>query len=423
MATLTFKAPIKISSQQLFMLSVLLVNGGNYFYNLILGRVLGPKAFADAAVLITFLLVVSFLAMTFQLATAKFITTVKNEESFTSKMFKNSFITGLFFGFLIVFFAKELQVLFQTTSSTMFVVFGVGVPIYFLMSVNRGIFQGNSAFKGLSITYQTEMLSRLFITLLLLYFFNLSAPIIISIGIIISFFFGLIPINVKKLTIFKSVRLAKIEQKQLRNFFIVTAFYELSQIIINNSDILLVKHYFTALDAGLYASLALIGRVVYFIAWMFVMLLLPAVIQLKKEKKSTAPILFKYVGYIGTIAALIVVSCLMFPELIISLLFGKAYIAIAPLLWKYALATGIFAISNIFAYYFLSLDKYIPVVFSGVFGLLQIGGIIVFHETIAEVVHVQILVMVLLFITQITFFIFDEFQHKKNKSKSSYHSS
>jgi len=69
LATLKSK---KVSPEQLFMLSVLAVNGGNYLYNLILGRVLGPTQFADAAVLITFLLVLSFVAMTFQLVTAKF---------------------------------------------------------------------------------------------------------------------------------------------------------------------------------------------------------------------------------------------------------------------------------------------------------------------------------------------------------------
>ena len=62
----------KISSEHIFMLSVLLVNGGNYLYNVLMGRILGPEAFADAAILITFLLVLSFLAMTFQLTTAKF---------------------------------------------------------------------------------------------------------------------------------------------------------------------------------------------------------------------------------------------------------------------------------------------------------------------------------------------------------------
>ena len=53
----------------------------------------------------------------------------------------------------------------------------------------------------------------------------------------------------------------------------------------------MVKHYFGPNDAGLYASLALIGRVVYFVAWMFVMLLLPSVVQKEKDGESTTPCL------------------------------------------------------------------------------------------------------------------------------------
>ena len=68
----------QFSAEQLFMLSMLVVNGGNYFYNLILGRVLGPEAFADAAILITFLLILSFIGMTFQIVTTKY-TVVFNE--------------------------------------------------------------------------------------------------------------------------------------------------------------------------------------------------------------------------------------------------------------------------------------------------------------------------------------------------------
>ncbi|WP_422614475.1 hypothetical protein [Ascidiimonas aurantiaca] len=61
-----------LTSGRFFMLGMLLVNAGNYLYNVLLGRWLRPEAFADAALMITFLLVLSFLAMTFQLATAKF---------------------------------------------------------------------------------------------------------------------------------------------------------------------------------------------------------------------------------------------------------------------------------------------------------------------------------------------------------------
>ena len=396
----------KISPEQIFMISVLLVNGGNYLYNLFLGRFLGPAKFADAAIMITFLLVLSFVAMTFQLVTAKFSVIFEEElfQKFISKIYKNASIVGVILGVIIMVFSSELQVFFKTTSSNMFVVFGAGVPIYFLMSVNRGVFQGKKQLKSLSVTYQLEMISRLLITFALLYFLKIESSILIAVGILASFIFGLIPFKFKNISFSKKGLLDETQNKLVSNFFIITAFYELTQIIINNSDILLVKHYFQAYDAGLYASLALIGRVVYFIAWMFVMLLLPTVVQLKKEGKPTLPILLKYVSYIFVIAALIITACYLFPKQIIIVLFGNEYIAITSLLWKYATATGIFAISNIFAYYYLSLDKYIPVVISGVFGMLQIVLIIFFHETLTQVVHVQILAMLILLFVQLGFF-------------------
>ncbi|MEQ3665900.1 oligosaccharide flippase family protein [Olleya sp.] len=399
----------KISPEQLFMLSVLAVNGGNYLYNLILGRVLGPAQFADAAVLITFLLVLSFVAMTFQLVTAKFSVVFENDtfKNFISKIYKNATIVGLGLGALIIVFANQLQALFNTSSSSMFTIFGVGVPLYFLMSVNRGVFQGKKEFKSLSITYQAEMLSRLVITLALIFLFDIQSSVVIAVGILISFGFGLVPFKFKNLNFKKTIAIEASQSKQVKSFFIITAFYEFTQIIINNSDILLVKHYFDAYDAGLYASLALIGRIVYFVAWMFVMLSLPTVVQLKKEGKATAPILFKYVGYIAAIATAIVIGCALFPETAITILFGDSYLTMAPLLWKYALATGLFAISNIFAYYYLSLDRYIPVVISGVFGMLQMGLVIFFHDSLEQVVHMQIIAMVSLLVIQVIFFVFE----------------
>ena len=348
--------------------------------------------------------------MTFQLVTAKFSVVFENSVllSFIASIYKSASIVGIILGITIVLLSNELQLLFKTTSSSMFVVFGIGIPLYFLMSVNRGIFQGEKKLISLSTTYQLEMMSRLTISFGLLCLFEVDSSLLISIGILCSFIVGLLPFEFKKITLFNTIKLKKSETKMVRNFFIITGFYELTLIIINNSDILLVKHYFESYEAGLYASLALIGRVVYFISWMFVMLLLPTVVQLKKQGISTRPILFKYVIYIVIIAACIVLGCYLFPNLIINILFGSEYIEIASLLWKYAFATGIFAVSNIFAYYYLSLDNYVPVILSGVFGISQIALIIQFHASLEQVVHVQILAMVLLLGMQMAFFVLKE---------------
>ena len=414
---ISYLKSIKIKPEQIFMISVLLVNGGNYLYNLILGRYLGPEKFADAAILITFLLVLSFVAMTFQLVTAKFSVLFEDTifYNFISKMYKNATIFGLILGVIVVLFSIQLQTFFKTSTSSMFVIFGLGIPFYFLMSVNRGVFQGKKELTSLSITYQGEMISRLLITFLLFWLLEIESSILISIGIFCSFIVALFPFKLKNFTFFKSINLEAPQKKRVLRFFTITAFYELTQIIINNSDILLVKHYFNQFDAGLYASLALIGRVVYFIAWMFVMLLLPTVIELKKDGKSTVPILLKYVSYIAAIASLIIVSCFLFPQQIINILFGGEYISIEALLWKYALATGIFAISNIFAYYYLALDIYIPVILSGLFGMLQVVCIVFFHDSLEQVVHVQIITMILLMIMQLSFFFFSNFAGRKNK--------
>ncbi len=409
----------RISPEKFFMISVLLVNGGNYVYNLILGRILGPAQFADAAVLVTFLLVLSFLAMTFQLVTAKFSVLLEpaSFNSFIVRMYKSGAITGIVFGVLVILFSAQLQSLFNTISSKMFVVFGLGVPFYFIMSVNRGMYQGKKEYKSLSITYQTEMLSRLLITLAILYYLNIQSSIAVAIGILISFLFGLFPFELKNILRKSTIVLKKTEKIEVRNFFILTAFYEFTQIIINNSDILMVKHYFNSFDAGLYASLALIGRVVYFIAWMFVMLLLPTVVSLKKEGKETTSILFKYIGYITAISVIIVMACFVFPETIIALLFGGSYTSMAPLLYKYAIATSLFAISNIFAYYYLSLGKYVPVILSGILGMTQIILIIIFHANLEQVVHMQIIAMLVLLAVQLIYFFKNNMQEQKKYKK------
>jgi len=335
----------KISAEQKFMISVLIVNGGNYLYNLALGRILGPQLFADAALLITLLLVLSFVAMTFQVATAKFSVLFQKNvfTNFINLSYRYAAISGTILGILLIAFARDLQHLFNTQSHFMFTIFGFGVPIYFVMSVNRGIYQGKKKFNKLAITYQGEMIGRLVITLLLLFVLPFKPSVLIAIGIVISFGVGLVPFKTKSVSVLKRPTLSKEHTKHVHNFFVLTAFYEFTQIIINNSDILMVKHYFDQYEAGLYASLALIGRVVYFVAWM------------------------------------------------------------APLLWKYAIATSLFAVSNIFAYYFLSLDKYIPVLVSGLVGISQILLIICYHDSLAQVVDMQIIAMIVLLVVQLIY--------------------
>lgn len=406
----------QITAEQIFMFTMFVVNAGNYAYNLILGRFLGPKAFADAAILITFLLVLSFVGMTFQIVTTKYSVLLEGhlKNKFIKTISKISIAIGVFIGLLFIIFSKNLQTLLHTETQTVFHLFGIGIPLYFLMSVNRGIYQGENNLNQLSVTYVTEMFARLFITILLFLFASqLPTTILVATGIALSFIFGLFPFQksiFKKPTTENALQL---DSKPIVTFFALTAFYELTQIVINNSDVILVKHFFDNQQAGFYASLALIGRVVYFVTWIFVMLLLPKVIQLKKEGKDTQPILLKYVSIIALFSAFIVLVTYIMPETVVYLMFGDDYLSIAPLLWKYALATAIFAVANVFSYYFLSISNYIPVIISALLGFTQIILIVFFHESLEQVVHMQIVAMCILLVFQLVYFFYQN--NKSNR--------
>ncbi|WP_298952545.1 sugar isomerase [uncultured Nonlabens sp.] len=415
MLAITQRLRNNITQEQLFMLSAFIVNGGNYLYNLMLGRYLGPTQFADAAILITLLLVLSFIAMTYQLTMTKVMVdfTTEQKKGMIAKIYKYAIGTGLFLGMITVVFASGLKSVFQTQSSGMFIAFGMAIPLYFIMSVNRGILQGQNNFTLLSISYQGEMLCRLLLTFSLLLLVDLPSEYAVSIAIGLSFIAGLFPFKKKFNYNSLSAIISKTEQKRILLFFILTACYELTQIVCNNSDILLVKHYFLSYDAGLYASLALIGRVVYFVTWMFVMLLLPKVLQNRKEGKDAIPVLKKYLGYITALSLAIVSFTFIFPTTAVYLLFGEEYVSIAPFLGWYALATSFFALANIFAYYFLSLDHYMPIVITAIFGALQVGTIILFHDSLLQVVMDQVYVMAGLLIAQLCYFSKEQHRAKK----------
>lgn len=388
----------RITPAQWFMISVMLVNAGNYAYNLVLGRWVGPDVFSNIALLITLLLVLSFLAMTAQLLCAKYVIELpKNKvENFKKVLYKYSFLVGGLLGIMCVLNARNLKQLFNLPSEHVFYIFGLGIPLYFIMSVSRGLLQGKQQFIGLSQSYLLEMFARLIITFFLIGFNLVEATLAVGIGIFMSFIFGMFPNQFKWSNIKTKSKLTPIQSKSIFSFLIITLLYEGTQILINNSDILIVKHYFNNNQSGLYASLALIGRVVYFVIWMLIMVLLPKVIEAKKEGGNPKEIFNKYLKFILAFTSILILGCYLFPETIISLLFGKEYLALSYLLYKYAIATSFFALANLFVYYFLSISKYKPVIMAMFFGVAQVLLLIIFHKSLVQIVHIQMALMLML---------------------------
>src|SRR5438128_1908975 len=179
--------------------------------------------------------------------------------------------------------------------------------------------------------------------------------------------------------------------------------FSVGQVIINNVDILLVKHFFDPQQAGLYAAVALVGRLLYFASWQIVSAMFPISASAKQEERAGNVVVTPML--MVSLMSMAFIALLWFaPKFIVGTVFGQQFLQAGSLFGLYAAATGLYALSVVLMTYEMSRrianTGWLQLVFSGVMVL----GIAIFHDTLRQVIVVQIVLMsVLLLVVSLPF--------------------
>lgn len=392
------------------MLAITGVNVLNYGLNLVLGRWLGPEGFAEANLIATLILIISFLGVAVQLTIANEVARAsENQKSAVLKWLeKRAVILGASIGLVGLICSPFLTSSLHLQSIFPLVFVSIGIPFYFILSARRGFFQGKQNFLLFAKTFIVETIGRLMVTVFLLYYSVNYDPslntIAVALGFLASFVLGSM-FSIKSSRIGRVLPRRTFDISTLLIFVGVITLYELSQILINNFDVVLTKHFFDDYTAGIYSSVALVGRIVYFGTWTIVTLLFPKVIEKEVNGESHAHLFYGALSIVLLSGICVSAFCFLFDEFIVKLLFGAEFLLASELLWQYALATTLFASANVFAYYYMSLKNYLPVIISLLAGFMQIFLIYNFHNSIEEVIKMQIISMSILLVVMMLFHI------------------
>lgn len=386
----------------LLFVSATLVNVGNYLFNLILGRWLGPAAFADLSLIVTLFLVTSFLTAGVQTPAGRFSAIFAAERNLASiaglrrLSSRVALLIGLSLAAVFVLGAPLWASFFSASSPMPFILFGLFVPFFVLQGVDRGLLQGRTRFGFLAGTYQVEMWSRLLLSLI---FVALGWGVNGAVGgIAFSFVAAWLIARRVAADLPAAQPLAPLLRKEVLLFTGPVLVAQLGQILINNSDVLIVRRFFPAEEAGLYASLALTGRIVFFATWSVVTAMFPIVAQRYSRGQPHRHLLFVSLGVVLAGSLIIVAITYLFPEAIVQVLFGPAYLAIAPLLWVYALATMFYALANVVINYRLSIGSTGGTYLAIAAGVAQVALLWTFHASLSQVVLIQLALMAGLFV-------------------------
>ena len=175
------------------------------------------------------------------------------------------------------------------------------------------------------------------------------------------------------------------------------------QVLINNCDIVLVKHFFTPAMAGLYAAVAMVGRVIFAFSQAVVNSMFPLVAGTGDEERK-GPQSHCNFPVAGSGHRLLCRSCLrLAPASIWTAFFGPGFkvagkYGLPYLLSLYAVTTVLYCLSVVMITYEMSYKiantSWIQLAFSG----LLVAGLCEFHSSLREVIMVQLILMVALLI-------------------------
>ena len=396
-----------LSGSAIMLVSSVFVGGMNLIYNFAVAHELGAGKFGHASVIYTLLMLLSSVTLSFQLVCSKYAArsgSVAERVAIYRLLHRRAWVAGIAVGLALALVSGAITRYLNLPTTDFILVLAGGVVFYVPLGVRRGFMQGTYDFVPLAINFALEVIVKLIGAVVLMSGgYGVEGVVgAISASVVVAYFVGVPRKHYASAgSPQTNLRAGVGEGVQAITFFV-------GQVIINNLDIVLVKHFFEASQAGVYAAIALVGRVVYMLSWSVVSSMFPFSAG-ARENKNARGVLTTALGLVALISSVFTLVAWLVPPGLWHILLGAGFPAeghrfYSSLLVLYVLTTALYALGVVLMTYEISRKignvSWVQLSFSAAI----IAAIYLFHGTLQTVIVDQlVLMMVLLLVVSIPF--------------------
>ncbi|MBU4353029.1 MAG: oligosaccharide flippase family protein [Nanoarchaeota archaeon] len=389
-----------IKDNALLLFSIGFLGLCGYIFHFLVARSLGPADYGTINGLLSFnylvIVILTFIQLIVAgLASKSIALGNKGQLTYLFKYSKKKLIfIGVGLSILFLILSPLIKDFFNFESIFPLQLWSLFIVFWFLLPINRGLLQGMQSFKKLGINYVLEGLTKLFGGFIFIKLgFGISGVMLaIILSILIPYLFSIL--QLRNILNFKPEKIDFIFSKD--SFFTLATLFSLT--FFYTADVLLVKHFFENTIAGLYSSIALLGRIIFFAASSVSMVLFPKVSQLHHLGKKHFRTLYYSLFLVILVGAPFLLIYLLFPNVVISSLFGSDYFVYSSLLWKFGLIMILFTLVYTISFYNLAIKKYMGVYLLILFNILQTIFILIFHNNIGQIISILLYLISIQFI-------------------------
>lgn len=383
----------------------------NFLFNLFMSRNL---TFSDYGVLASLISVISL----FGFSAAAIVPTVvrfagpffaKGDLSSVRGLFlsvnKILFFAGAVIFVIFVLYRQDIGQFFRISDELFVVLVGLNIFLGFVAVVNQALLQAKLDFAFLSIITFLGTFSK-FAVGAFLFFAGFGVS-----GAIWAFFIaGLMPYiltffrlpfllarNVKK-TVISFPKVLKYAAPATLALLGLTSFI--------STDIILVKHFFDPVQAGIYATLSLVGRVIFFFSAPIGTVMFPLIVQKHAKEENYHSVFIFSLLLVLISSAILTIFYFLYPGLVLHFFSRKEEaISAAPLVGLFGIYISLYSMLSICTNFYLSIKKtkvFVPILFGA---LLQAVLIWIYHATFLEVIIISLGITSLLLVLLLLYYL------------------
>jgi len=374
----------------------------NYLYHPVLGRMMNIKSFGEVQTVISLSALLGAIVAFFRIIVVNIVVNtqeIRKKQEIILMLQKFGLYLVLIISSLIIIFSQQLKEFLNFNSFYPFISLAILLVSTLFLTFRSAVLQALHKFKELSITGILNSAGRLIFAIVLVYFgwasFGAITAIVLAqlLSLIYVFFQTkdyLVPLFKSKIKIN-----GQIKKELIYGFlgFSVT----LCIAFLYSADVIIIKHYFSPEQAGLYSGIATIARIIFLVTGSIAGVLF-SFIKIENSNKENRKILVKSLFGAVVLSGIGLLIFSVMPSTVIRILIGQRYLVYANLLPQLSFLLFLTSIINLLFFYFLALRKY----FLLVIALASPAMVLILsyfnHQTFVHVINNFLLVNILILV-------------------------
>ena len=330
----------------------------------------------------------------------------KSLTEFWKKIRVTSMLAGFVVSIIWVLATPTIARFFNTDNTIPFYLFAPVWLFNTMLAVDLGYLTGNHRFNAIAL-----------VTLLAPFIKTISAIALVTYGLE-EWVYASIPLSIVVASALSYLLVSMMPKATFSEsdthlltfptkYFFVTALSRFSLVSYLTLDVLLAKHFLPPTEAGKYALIALIGKMIFFVGGLFNQFITPLVsrdLGVNSEKQPSFKILFIASAFTSWIAYIIFG---ILGEITAPLLLGNNIDSVSHLLPIYGVGVFAFSIASSIIAYHLVKKAHTLAVTTFVLSIAQLIAFYIFHDSIEQIVTTIAIIGVLNLVIAILYHVFE----------------